>query len=240
MLSIIVPVHNEAGNIESLTDELHAALGGRFDDYEIIYVDDGSTDGTLAQLKERRLRDPRLRLLCHDRCHGQSAALRSGVRMASYPWIATLDGDGQNQPSDILLLWDARPPDLRVDEPWLAIGHRVRRNDSWSKRLASRAANRIRAWLLRDGSPDTGCGLKLFSRATFLALPWFDHVHRYLPALVQRAGGRSISVPVGHRARWTGQSKYGVWDRAWVGIWDLIGVRWLLKRNAVPTLEELT
>ena len=239
MISVVVPVLNEAGNIDPLIDEIHAALGDRFKDYEIIYVDDGSTDATAHELAARKARDPRLRVLRHARPCGQSAGVRSGVRAARFPWIATLDGDGQNHPGDIPALWDARPADLRPGQPWLAIGHRIDRRDSNSKRWASRFANRLRARMLHDHTPDTGCGIKLFSRETFLALPWFDHVHRYLPALVRRAGGTSVSVPVRHRQRGAGSSKYGVWDRAWVGIWDLFGVKWLMKRNAVPEIEEV-
>ncbi len=238
MISVVVPVLNEAGNINPLIDEIHQALAPLFEDYEIVYVDDGSTDATPQELAERRARDAKLRVIRHAKPCGQSAGVRSGVRAARFPWIATLDGDGQNHPGDIPALWAAKPENLSTETPWLAIGHRVDRQDTNSKRWASRFANRIRARMLHDDTPDTGCGIKLFSRETFLALPWFDHVHRYLPALVRRAGGTSVSVPVRHRERGAGNSKYGVWDRAWVGIWDLMGVKWLMKRNAVPEIEE--
>jgi len=239
MISVVVPVLNESGNINSLIDEIHEALAPRFDEYEIIYIDDGSTDQTPQELAERKARDPKLRILRHAKACGQSSGVRSGVRAARFPWIATLDGDGQNHPGDIPALWDARPKGLTPEQPWLAIGHRVDRQDTNSKRWASRFANRLRARVLRDDTPDTGCGIKVFSRHTFLTLPWFNHMHRYFPALVRRAGGTSISVPVRHRERGAGNSKYGVWDRAWVGIWDLMGVRWLMKRNAVPEIHEV-
>lgn len=239
MISVVVPVLNEAGNIDPLIDEIHAALRDRFEEYEIVYIDDGSSDSSAAELAARKARDPHLRVLRHAKPCGQSAGVRSGVRAARFPWIATLDGDGQNHPGDIPSLWDARPEGLAPETPWLAIGHRVDRQDTNSKRWASRFANRLRARILRDDTPDTGCGIKLFSRHTFLALPWFNHMHRYFPALIRRAGGTSVSVPVRHRERGAGNSKYGVWDRAWVGIWDLWGVKWLMRRNAVPEIEEI-
>lgn len=239
MISVVVPVLNEAGNIDPLIDEIHEGLAGRFEDYEIVYVDDGSTDATAEELAARMARDSKLRVIRHAKACGQSSGVRTGVQHARFDWIATLDGDGQNHPGDIPALWDARPADLSPSTPWLAIGHRVNRRDTNRKRWASRFANRLRARMLHDDTPDTGCGIKVFSRETFLALPWFNHVHRYLPALVRRAGGTSVSVPVRHRERGVGTSKYGVWDRAWVGIWDLYGVKWLMKRNAVPDLQEV-
>ncbi|MDP7062355.1 MAG: glycosyltransferase [Planctomycetota bacterium] len=239
MISVVVPILNESGNINPLIDEIHAALGDRFAEYEIIYVDDGSTDDSPKELAERLALDSHLRVIRHSKACGQSSGVRTGVKHAKFPWIATLDGDGQNHPGDIPALWDAKPEGLSPETPWLAIGHRVDRQDTNSKRWASRFANRIRAKALQDDTPDTGCGIKLFSRATFLDLPWFNHVHRYLPALVRRAGGTSVSVPVRHRERGEGTSKYGVWDRAWVGMRDLRGVKWLMARNAVPFAEEV-
>lgn len=239
MISVVVPILNESGNINPLIDEIHAALRDRFAQYEIVYVDDGSTDDSPKELAERMARDPQLRVIRHSKACGQSSGVRTGVKYAQYPWIATLDGDGQNHPGDIPALWDAKPEGLTPEQPWLAIGHRIDRQDTNSKRWASRFANRVRAKTLQDDTPDTGCGIKLFSRATFLDLPWFNHVHRYLPALVRRAGGTSVSVPVRHRERGEGTSKYGVWDRAWVGMRDLRGVKWLMARNAVPVAEEV-
>jgi glycosyltransferase involved in cell wall biosynthesis len=242
-LSIVIPVRNEAENIAPLVSEIHAALDGLCA-FEILYVDDGSTDATAAAILRMAAELPGLRLLRHARSCGQSAAIRTGVRAARATWIATLDGDGQNDPADIPELWDlarAAPP----ASPLLVTGHRRIRRDSWPKRAASRIANRIRRRLLGDDTPDTGCGLKLFSRALFLDLPDFDHMHRFLPALVLRAGGEVRSVPVNHRARRGGVSKYGVFDRLGVGIVDLFGVMWLQRRAirtdplVEPSMEEV-
>lgn len=237
MLSVVVPVLNEAENLRSLTEEILAALAGEVD-FEIVYVDDGSDDATPEILRELRRQDSRVRVLRHDRAWGQSAALRTGIEHARGAWIGTLDGDGQNDPSDLPKLWHARPKGAPDQLRWLAIGHRVERRDRASKRFASRVANGLRRRMLRDDTPDTGCGIKLFPRALFLRLPWFNHIHRYLPALVRREGGESVSIPVRHRPRTQGRSKYGVWDRAWVGIWDLCGVAWLRRRAATPTVTE--
>jgi dolichol-phosphate mannosyltransferase len=231
-LSIVIPVRNEAGNVAPLVAEIRAALGGRLI-YEILYVDDGSDDSTAAEIGQLAAETPDLRLLAHARSCGQSAAIRTGVRAARAPWIATLDGDGQNDPADILELWRvrlARPTAASV----LLNGHRKDRQDSWSKRWASRVANAIRRRLLGDDTPDAGCGLKLFPRTLFLDLPYFDHMHRFLPPLVLREGGKVLSVPVNHRPRRGGVSKYGVFDRLGVGIIDLLGVLWLKRRAARP------
>jgi dolichol-phosphate mannosyltransferase len=233
-LSVVIPVRNEAPNIGPLVAEIRAALDGRLD-YEIIYVDDGSSDDTAAVIRGLMREFPRLKLLRHARSSGQSAAIRSGVKAARAPWIATLDGDGQNDPADIPRLWEiarAAPP----EPPLLVAGHRQKRRDSAVKRLSSRIANGVRGWLLGDGTPDTGCGLKLFRRDLFLELPFFDHIHRFLPALVQREGGRTISVVVNHRPRARGASNYGTLDRLWVGIADLLGVMWLKRRARSPRL----
>lgn len=233
-LSVVIPVKNEADNIAPLVAEIAAALDGLVA-YEILCVDDGSTDATAAAVMRLASETPRLRLLRHAQSCGQSAAIRTGIRAAHAAWIATLDGDGQNDPADIPGLWRfarAAP----AAPPLLVAGHRRNRQDRWSKRAASRIANAIRARLLRDGTPDTGCGLKVFPRALFLELPDFDHMHRFLPALVLRAGGSVRSVPVNHRARRGGVSKYGVLDRLGVGIADLCGVMWLQRRAARPQL----
>jgi dolichol-phosphate mannosyltransferase len=230
-LSVVVPVKNEAENVAPLVAEIGRALDGLLS-YEIIYVDDGSTDATAAEIMRF---GPRVRLLRHARSCGQSAAIRTGVRAAHSEWVATLDGDGQNDPADLPQLWRlarAAP----ANPPLLIAGYRRNRQDSWSKRAASRVANRIRARLLGDNTPDTGCGLKLFPRALFLDLPDFDHMHRFLPALVLRAGGTVRSVPVNHRARRRGVSNYGVLDRLGVGIVDLFGVLWLQRRAGQPHL----
>jgi dolichol-phosphate mannosyltransferase len=233
-LSVIIPVKDEAGNIAPLAAEIAAALDG-FVQYEIVYIDDGSADATAAEIRSLQLRCPQLRLLRHDRSCGQSAAIRSGVKAARGHWIATLDGDGQNDPADIPALWQIAENAPAVP-PLLIAGRRARRQDSWSKRQASRIANAVRRRLLRDDTPDTGCGLKLFPRALFLDLPYFDHMHRFLPALVLREGGVVRSVPVNHRPRQRGTSKYGVLDRLAVGISDLCGVMWLCRRQTRPRL----
>ena len=233
-LSVVIPVKNEAENITPLVGEIRAALDGLCT-YEIVYVDDGSTDATAAEIRNLMMKTPQLRVLRHTQSCGQSAAIRSGVRAARGAWIATLDGDGQNDPADIPKLWDfarAAPP----APPLLVAGYRRIRRDSWVKRAASRIANRVRCRLLGDDTPDTGCGLKLFSRELFLDLPNFDHMHRFLPALVLRAGGWVRSVPVNHRPRQGGASKYGVFDRLGVGLVDLCGVIWLQRREIRPYL----
>jgi dolichol-phosphate mannosyltransferase len=238
-LSVVIPVRNEAGNIAPLVAEIAAALDG-IGAYEIIYVDDGSDDSTAAEIRRLQAGLPQLRLIRHARSYGQSVAIRSGVKAAGGSWIATLDGDGQNDPADIPALWrivQGTTDDSR-EKRLMIVGHRGRRRDSWSKRRASAIANAVRRRLLRDDTPDTGCGLKLFPRALFLDLPYFDHMHRFLPALVLREGGVVRSVPVNHRPRQRGVSKYGVLDRLGVGIVDLFGVMWLRRRFAMPELIE--
>jgi dolichol-phosphate mannosyltransferase len=235
-LSVVIPVKNEAGNIAPLVAEIVAALDGLLR-YEIVYVDDGSDDATAEEIRRAQNRLAQLRLLRHDRSYGQSTAIRTGVRAARGTWIATLDGDGQNDPADIPVFW--RIAESAAAEPRLLIvGHRARRRDSWSKRQASRIANGVRRRMLHDDTPDTGCGLKLFPRALFLDLPYFDHMHRFLPALVLREGGTVRSVPVNHRPRRRGTSKYGVLDRLGVGITDLFGVMWLRRRSSRPAVSE--
>lgn len=227
-VSVVIPVFNEAENVEPLAREIAGALAGR--SYEILYVDDGSTDATAAAVL--RLRDAGvapLRLLRHSRRSGQSAGLCTGVAHAHADWVATLDGDGQNDPADIPALLAARAGGDATGVR-LVIGNRVNRKDSWRRHAQSRIANGVRGWLLGDGTPDTGCGIKLFDRAVFLSLPQFDHMHRFLPALFQRCGARVVSIPVNHRPRRRGQSKYGLFDRLWVGIVDMFGVKWLGRR----------
>ena len=223
---------NEADNVAPLVREIAAALmnipGGRTA-FEIVYVDDGSTDGTFAQLQQLSGEFPMLRAKRHAARRGQSAAILTGVTAARAPLIATLDGDGQNDPADIPALL-ARYRAHGGPAPLMLAGQRTRRRDTWPRRAASRIANWVRARQLGDRTPDTGCGLKLFPRDAFLAFPVFDHMHRFLPALMLRAGGTVESVPVAHRARARGQSKYGVWDRLGVGISDLFGVSWLMRR----------
>ncbi|MDT8407305.1 MAG: glycosyltransferase family 2 protein [Methylococcales bacterium] len=232
-LSVVVPVYNEAENILPLLAEIDTALSAI--EHEIIYVDDGSTDETGQQLDCALQRYAQLRVLRHARRSGQSTALYNGVHAARFPVIATLDGDGQNHPGDIPELYAKLKGDILMLAGW-----RQRRQDSRWRGHSSRLANAVRARLLRDHTPDTGCGLKVFYRDTFLALPYFDHMHRFLPALIQRMGGKVVSEPVRHRPRTQGVSKYGTWQRLAVGIVDLCGVLWLKKRTRLTTFEELS
>jgi dolichol-phosphate mannosyltransferase len=232
-LSIVIPVRNEQPNIAPLVAEIRAALDGKLD-YEIVYIDDGSSDGTGDEVKRVAREFPRLRLVRHATSCGQSAAIRTGVKAARAPWIATLDGDGQNDPADIPALWERARG--HGGAATLIAGWRHKRRDTWVKRISSKIANAVRARLLGDATPDTGCGLKLFRRDLFLDLPYFDHMHRFLPALVLRAGGRTEIVPVNHRPRERGKSNYGTLDRLAVGVTDLVGVMWLKRRARLPAV----
>jgi dolichol-phosphate mannosyltransferase len=238
-VSVVVPVCNEDENVLPLAREIHAALESRYR-FETIFVDDGSDDGTAAAvLAARDAAMPEIRLLKHGRRSGQSAAVATGVLHARAPWIATLDGDGQNDPADIphlLAALNGAAPNLK-----LVMGNRTTRRDTWLRRLSSRIANGVRGGLLKDGTPDTGCGIKVFDRQVFLDLPRFNHMHRFMPALYQREGYTVISVPVNHRSRTRGKSKYGLHNRLWVGIVDLFGMIWLIRRASprVPTTGDL-
>jgi dolichol-phosphate mannosyltransferase len=239
-VSIVIPVHNEVENLIPLIEECVAAMQ-HVRAYELIYVDDGSTDQTAKVLKQSLIRYPALRVIQHQRSCGQSTAVHTGVKAARHPVVATLDGDGQNDPADIPRLYDLLiAQQITNNRLWMIAGWRNKRHDSAWRLFSSRFANAVRATLLGDNTPDTGCGLKVFFRDKFLELPYFDHMHRYLPALVIRAGGQVISEPVNHRARSKGQSKYGTLDRLWVGIVDLLGVMWLLRRAKQPASEELS
>ncbi len=224
-------VFNEAESIAAVCDELLAAIQP-LQPFEVVIVDDGSTDATSGLVTTLRQRTPSLRLVRHDRRCGKSAALRTGIAVARGPWIATMDGDGQNDPADIVTMlraaWSAenRAP--------LVAGIRVRRHDPVSRRLATRFANRLRQAVLSDHCPDTGCGLKAFRRDDFLRLPMFEGMHRFLPALFQAYGHPLICQPVAHRPRLRGQSKYSNFGRAVVGIRDLLGVMWLRNRTHLP------
>jgi dolichol-phosphate mannosyltransferase len=236
-LSVVVPVKNEAENIEPLVREIVAAVSN-LADFEIVYVDDGSTDATLAELKRLAAELPQLKFVRHQASCGQSTAITSGVQAARFAWIATLDGDGQNDPADIPALL-SRLRSARAEENLhMLAGWRANRRDTWLRRFSSRVANGVRSSLLKDATPDTGCGLKVFSRETYLRLPYFDHMHRFMPALVQRHGGRVESVVVNHRPRERGTSKYGLNNRLWVGIVDLFGVMWLIRRAKRPAILE--
>jgi dolichol-phosphate mannosyltransferase len=238
LLTVVVPVHDEAPNLAPLIAAIEAALPEIR--HEIVYVDDGSGDDTPLRLAALTKTTKTLRVIRHRQGRGQSAALLTGIRQAEGSIIATLDGDRQNDPGDIpamlrrLLEEEVKTP----RQPVLIAGHRVARQDSGAKRLGSRFANTIRAALLRDATSDTGCGLKLFRRAAFLDLPGFDHMHRFLPALFIRAGGRVVSVPVRHHQRVAGHSHYTNLQRLAVGIVDLAGVAWLQRRAVVPEIDE--
>jgi dolichol-phosphate mannosyltransferase len=226
-ISVVVPVHDEEGAAGPLAREIAQAFAGR--SYEMIFVDDASRDGTLAELRALMAELPALRVLSHGQNAGQSRAVRTGVLAARAPIVVTLDGDGQNPPADAPRLADA----LIAAPPIVALvgGRRAKRQDSEAKRFASRWANRIRKRLLRDDADDTGCGLKAFRRDVFLRLPYFDHVHRYLPALVIREGYENRYLDVDHRHRESGRSKYTNWGRLMASLTDLLGVMWLKTRS---------
>ena len=236
-VSIVVPVRNEAGNVAPLIAEIAAALDGRWV-YEIIYVDDGSTDATAERLAEIMKQRGNLRQIRHATSSGQSSAVRSGVRAARGAIVATLDGDGQNNPQFL--------PDLIAaienggDRVGLAAGQRVGRKDSGFKKIQSRIANGVRSGILRDGTRDTGCGLKAFRREIFLMMPYFDGLHRFLPALMRREGYEIAYVDVIDRPRHSGVSNYGFFDRLWIGIMDIAGVWWLIRRKKpTPVVTEV-
>jgi dolichol-phosphate mannosyltransferase len=233
-LSIVVPVYNEAENVLPLLAEIDRALASE-PPIEILFVDDASDDETPARLKAAMAGRSDLRVLRHQPRSGQSAAVATGVRAAKGEWVATLDGDGQNDPADIprLLAEIGRDPGLS-----LLGGLRQKRRDTLSRRLAGRFANRLRQSVLKDGCTDAGCGLKLFRREAFLTLPSFDGMHRFLPALFLRQGYRVAFLPVGHRPRERGISKYSNFRRAMIGIADLMGVWWLRRRARLPAVSE--
>jgi dolichol-phosphate mannosyltransferase len=236
-ISVVVPVRNEAGNISPLVAEIATALAGHA--FEIVYVNDGSQDATEHELRGLMAVHPWLRQIRHAQSCGQSAAIRSGVAAARAPMVATLDGDGQNDPAFLPALIAA----LQAGAPRLGLvaGQRVGRKATGFKKLQSRIANAVRGAVLKDGTRDTGCGLKAFRRDLFLALPYFDGLHRFLPALIRREGFDIGYIDVVDRPRRHGASNYGFWDRLGVGILDLAGVWWLIRRKKrVPEVEEVT
>ena len=237
-VSVVVPVRNEAGNVTPLVTEIAAALDGRWS-YEVVYVNDGSSDATEAELRSLMMQRPWLRQIRHAQSCGQSAALRSGVAAARAPLVVTLDGDGQNDPAFLPKLIEAlQAGHARVG---LVAGQRVGRKATGFKKFQSRVANGVRGAVLRDGTRDTGCGLKAFQRDMFMSLPYFDGLHRFLPALVRREGYQIGYVDVVDRPRLHGVSNYGFWDRLWIGIMDLLGVWWLIRRRKrVPEVTELS
>lgn len=234
-IAVVVPVHNEGENIRPLIEEISAALNG-VANYEIVYVNDGSGDDTAQKLDEMAAEQPRLSIYKHAVACGQSAAVATGVKRARATFIATLDGDGQNDPADIPALF-AKLKDSDNPDYLLVAGWRAKRKDTEWKRFQSKLANAVRKKLLGDNTPDTGCGLKVFTREAFLDMPRFDHMHRYLPALMIRRGGEVVSVEVNHRHRERGVSKYGMWDRLSVAIRDLLGVMWLTARGSKPNVS---
>ena len=236
-LSVVVPVKNEAGNVAPLVAEIEAAcrpLGA----FEVVYVNDGSSDTTAREIMELRAARPWLRCVSHAQSCGQSAAVRTGVRAARAPIVVTLDGDGQNDPVFIPKLLEAL--EAAGEGAGLAAGQRVGRKATGFKKFQSRVANGVRGFVLKDGTRDTGCGLKAFRREAFLSLPYFDAIHRFLPALMRREGHGVVLVDVVDRQRRVGQSNYGLFDRLWVGILDLMGVWWLIRRRKrVPSVTEM-
>jgi len=235
-VAVVVPVRNEAGNVASLVAEIAAALDGQ-GPFEIVYVNDGSTDGTEAELQRLMALHPFLRRVRHARSCGQSAAVRTGVAASRAPVVVTIDGDGQNDPAFIPAMLKV----LRDGAPQVGLvaGQRVGRKSGGFKKLQSRIANGVRGAVLRDGTRDTGCGLKAFRRDVYLRLPYFDALHRFMPALVKREGFAIGYVDVVDRPRGSGVSNYGLWDRLWVGILDLAGVWWLIRRRKrIPEIVE--
>ena len=235
-LSIVIPVHNEAENIGILVKEIVDSMINI--KYEIIVVDDDSSDNTLDVLSEMKIKIDNLRIIKHSANYGQSFAIKSGIEHAKSDWIATLDGDGQNDPSDILRLFNILLT-MKKNKNIMIAGHRVVRKDSFLKKFSSKYANKVRDFLLKDSIPDTDCGLKIFSKYCFHKLPFFNHIHRYLPALHIANCGDVVSVEVNHRERERGISKYGFNNRFWVGIIDLLGVLWLQKKSKKIEYKEL-
>ncbi|MGA0564535.1 glycosyltransferase family 2 protein [Ancylobacter sp. VNQ12] len=235
-ISVVIAAKDEAGAIAGLIEEIEAALAG--ERFEIVVINDGSSDSTAEIVRALARSRRHLALLSHVRSCGQSAAVRTGVQASLGTLIVTLDGDGQNDPADIPSLLTAYRTSALNSPVQMIAGQRTRRRDSVVKRLSSRIANRVRGAMLGDGIADTGCGLKLFDRDAFMRLPYFDHMHRFLPALMQREGYRVLTHPVNHRPRQTGVSKYGTWNRLWVGIVDLAGVYWLRTRFNRPEIIE--
>ncbi|MCW8915732.1 MAG: glycosyltransferase family 2 protein [Magnetovibrio sp.] len=234
-IAVVVPVHNESENIRPLIEEISTAMDG-VANYEIVYVNDGSKDDTAEKLAEMAKEQPRLSIYRHEVACGQSAAVATGVKKARATFIATLDGDGQNDPADIPALF-AKLKEAQNPDYLLVAGWRAKRKDTEWKRFQSKLANAVRQKLLGDNTPDTGCGLKVLSREAFLDMPRFDHMHRYLPALMIRRGGEVVSVEVNHRHRERGISKYGMWDRLSVAVRDLLGVMWLSARGSKPRIS---
>ena len=229
-ISVVIPVYNENNNIKFLTDEIKSSLYNKIK-YEIIFIDDGSTDSTLETLLKIKKNEKNIFVINHEINYGQSIALRTGVSNSNYDYIVTLDGDAQNDPKDILRIlkfFDEKKNFMMV------IGNRVNRNDSMAKKIASRLAYKVRKIILKDDTPDTGCAIKVFRKSDFINLPFFNHIHRFMPYLFKTFKGNVISIEVNHRARKSGVSKYSNFQRFLVGIYDILGVIWLKKRTVWP------
>ncbi|MGE3920300.1 MAG: glycosyltransferase [Gammaproteobacteria bacterium] len=229
--SIVIPMYNEQDNVIPLLNEVIAnAPKGT---YEIVVVDDASQDNTYEALKQVQSNASQLKIVRHKKNFGQSAGILSGVMAAQYPWIITLDGDGQNDPADMKLFVETLEKN-QYKEKLLLAGQRKERKDTRLKRISTKIANKIRGGLLRDNCPDSACGMKLFNQKIFLSLPHFNHMHRFLPAVFKQVNAEIINIPINHRPRIRGKSKYGINNRLWVGIIDLFGVSWLLRRACLP------
>ncbi|MCT6700777.1 glycosyltransferase family 2 protein [Rheinheimera sp. 4Y26] len=236
-VSVVIPAKNEQDNIYPLVAEIVAVLTGKVK-FEIIYIDDGSTDQTYPTLTTLAAGPfPQIRVIRHHQSAGQSTAIWSGVHHAHGRWIVTMDADGQNDPADIPLMVQ-RAQQFSADQHFCIAGYRKSRKDTTWKRWQSKIANAVRRRLLHDETPDTGCGLKLMPRETFVLLPYFDHMHRYLPALVRRLGGKIVTVEVNHRHRQFGVSNYNMWGRLKVGLVDILGVMWLQRRSKLVQLSQ--
>ncbi|MGE4518520.1 MAG: glycosyltransferase family 2 protein [Desulfobacteraceae bacterium] len=239
MITAVVPVFNEKGNIKPLVEEIFC-VAEKLPVTEVVFVDDFSTDGSGDVLDELQSQYLELRVIRHSKNFGQSSALLTGVEAARNEIIVTLDGDGQNPPEDIKVLWEAYQRHKENYARLMIAGERVKRNDNLVRRISSRVANKIRTGLLRDRTKDTGCSMKLFSRSDYLKLPYFDHMHRFIPALMLREGVELVHVGVSHRHRIYGESKYKTLDRAFAGIIDLMGVLWLKKRSRRASEGDIT
>jgi len=237
MISVVIPAKDESENIGLLIKEISQALQGTAP-FEVVVVDDGSSDDTFEQVLKAGVDNHcTTRAIRHEHSLGQSTAILTAVRHAKGDFIVTMDGDGQNDPADIPAMLALA--ETIQDQDFCIAGYRKKRKDTAWKRFQSRVANKVRNAMLNDGVPDTGCGLKLIPRETFLQLPHFNHMHRYIPALVRRLGGSIHIQEVNHRDRQQGVSKYTAWNRLWVGIVDILGVMWLNRRGKIIRIAKV-
>lgn len=238
LISVVIPAHNEADNLPQLLNEIRTSLA-RMESYEVVVVDDGSSDNTPAMLDKIQADFPQLRIVRHAASCGQSTALMTGVDAATGDIIATLDGDGQNDPADIPGMVDLLMQSRQTEDVRMIAGMRAKRLDSRWRLISSKIANGVRSRILKDGTPDSGCGIKVFLKQAFCIMPRFNHMHRFMPALVVRGGGKVVSYPVNHRVRAHGKSHYDTLRRLMVGIVDIMGVAWLLRRNKLAVVERM-